>query len=152
MISLTDHLLLAVVIVFLALTQVESGYRMKAWLLFAEFCAFIGLSVLMSDANPLWFDIFSAMGGVIFMSLFALIGAMYLGYLSCFIALYHLTTAFAFYHGLDNYLSYYYPIMLSICVLQLGGLLPGVLHGIRRVLYRRVLTDRRSVSRHHFVN
>ncbi len=84
------------------------------------------------------------------MALFFLIGSTYLGYLSGLIAVYHVTTMLAFANGHDGYLLFYYPVMLSICTLQIAGLYEGVSHGIKRFLYRRVLDDRRDTPRHHY--
>ena len=117
----------------------------------AEFCAFIGFAVIASGYHDgLWFDIISMLGSTVFMALFAMIGAMYLAYISGAIAIYHVSTMGAMMLGNSDYLDYYYPVMLGFCALQLGGLLPGVICGIKRYLYRNILTDRRNISRYHY--
>lgn len=132
------------------MTPKDSKHLKQAWLLFAEFCAFIALSVILGEYQTIWIHTYSFLGAGIFMALFFLIGSTYLGYLSGLIMVYHVTTMLAFANGHDGYLAYYYPVMLSICSLQIAGLYRGVSYGIKRFAYRRILNDRRDTPRRNY--
>ncbi len=153
MISLTDHVLLLAVVTFLCLIPKPSGYRARTWLLVSEFAAFSGLYVVMVGYDPLWFYMFSAMLSFLYMMGFILLRSPWLSALSGAISLFNLSIAFAYYHEFDLFINAtYYPVMLVICLLQLLCIMPGVLYGIRRVLYGRFLADRRDRNSHDFAN
>jgi len=100
-------------------------YKVRAWLLFAEFCVFAGLSSLVYFmVDGVWYDSILIAGSLIFMYLFAMAGAAYLKTIMALIVLYHTLTLWV---GT----AYYLPIMLTLCLLQLGGALPGVIDGFK---------------------
>jgi len=152
MISLTDYLFLTAIFTFLGVMPKDSGYKARTWLLIAEFCAFSGLYLMMEGYDPFWFYIFSAWLATVFALAFVLLQAKWLACLSGFMSVYHFSLGFAYYFKLDGYIDYYYYVMLAVCICQLLCVIPGVVYGVRRVLYRRFLNDRRNGSRLDFTN
>lgn len=140
---MTDTLLVLISALAVRITP-KGRYKTIAWLLFAEFCVFVGFSAFtLNLEDGLWFDAITAMGSIAFMLMFVIVGARYLAFLSGAIALYHVGVMWL---GSD----FYYPIMLVFCLLQLGGLIPGIHHGYQQYKSRHSPdAGRRDTGRHY---
>jgi hypothetical protein len=133
-----------------AVILTPKSHRRVAWLLFAEFCIFVGLDVYMKTkgmgATPEMYAVRSLVYTA-FTLIFMIAGSKWLAFISILISFYQaagvwLMSALWF----DE--AHYFGVMLTFCILQIGGLLPGVLHG-RRLELRNSTSERRDDTRHY---
>lgn len=118
-------------------------------LLFAEFCVFAGLNLVIEPA--IWYDPLFALVNTAFIIGFMLLRAHWLAFISAFIVIYHITLFVGECFGLD-FSAYNYPIMVFLSTLQIiAGLMPEAYDGIRSGLHRMVSFISRDSHDHHCV-
>ncbi len=133
-----------------AVKLTPKSHRKIAWILFAEFCIFVGLDVYMKttsiDPIPLIYAVRSLIYTA-FILVFAIAGAKYLALISSLISFYQSAGIFLSATLWYNE-AHYFGVMLTFCILQIGCLLPGVLHG-RRLELGNSSNERRDNTRHY---
>ena len=149
MIEAADAILTAVV--GGAVKATPKSHRKVAWLLFAEFCIFVGLDVYMKTkgmgATPVIYSVRSLIYTA-FTLVFMIAGSKWLALISILISLYQVAGVWLI-STLSFDVSHYFWVMLIFCILQISGLLPGVLHG-RGLEFRNPFSERRDHTRHHY--
>jgi len=147
MISLADVVIIMLVGVGVMLSR--PPYKLRSWLLLAEFSVFIGFAVLIGVndlEDKMWIDPSFAAISVAFMFGFTLLNSRYLASVSALIAFYYIwvftlnalsTYAVGWVGQYNLMVDYDYGVMLILSLLQLIGLIPGVYHGILRHIHRK---------------
>ena len=140
---MTDLALIIVTAITVKLTP-KGRYKAIAWLLFGEFCIFGGFGYLTKSLpDGIWYDAITGVLSFIFAMWFLWVNARYLAVISGLIALYHIGIMWL---GTD----YYYATMLVFCLLQIGGLIPGVVYGYQLRHARDLPDNSGNHCGHHY--